>query len=179
MSLRFGVLALLSGGDANGYQLKGAFEHQTGGLWSINNGQVYTTLDRLERDGLVRAAKTHDDTSRPFAITAAGRAELMAWFAQPVASADVPARDELITKVLIAIETGGVDAQAVISGQRAALIGALQAHRRRREVNTTDLSAQLAADAVVVKIEAELRWLDLCDERLRASRPKASERRRR
>jgi DNA-binding PadR family transcriptional regulator len=167
MSIRHGILGLLSRESMHGYQLKTAFEHHTGGVWSLNIGQVYTTLDRLLRDGLVQEEPSEDEGRRPYSITAEGRAELEAWFRGSAANADAPARDELLTKVLIAIAAEDVDVRAVIDDQRAALLGVLQAHRSRRQsVGNGDLAAQLAFDALVVKIEAELRWLDLCEDRL-------------
>jgi DNA-binding PadR family transcriptional regulator len=58
MSVRFGLLALLAEQPAHGYRLKTAFEQRTGGSWALNIGQVYTTLQRLERDGLARPAES-------------------------------------------------------------------------------------------------------------------------
>jgi DNA-binding PadR family transcriptional regulator len=56
MSIRHGLLALLEEGPRYGYQLKSEFESRTGSTWPLNVGQVYTTLGRLERDGLVSPA---------------------------------------------------------------------------------------------------------------------------
>ena len=103
MAVREGLLALLTEGPSHGYQLKTAFEAATGGAWTLNVGQVYTTLDRLQRDGLV----TSDDADgqKRYAITAAGREELGGWWStSPVDTP--PPRDELVLKVLFAIEDG-------------------------------------------------------------------------
>ena len=56
MSIRHGLLALLAQEPMYGAQLRSEFESRTGGTWPLNVGQVYTTLSRLERDGLVEAA---------------------------------------------------------------------------------------------------------------------------
>src|SRR6266508_2292763 len=80
MSVKHGLLALLERGPMYGYQLRVAFEESTGGTWPLNIGQVYTTLSRLERDGLVRPLPENDAGQRPYRITDAGRADLAVWF---------------------------------------------------------------------------------------------------
>ena len=103
MAVREGLLALLDDGRRHGYQLKTDFEQATGGVWPLNVGQVYTTLERLERDGLVAVAE--DNGQKSYELTADGREELGAWWtAVPVD--DPPPRDELMLKVLMAIEHG-------------------------------------------------------------------------
>jgi DNA-binding PadR family transcriptional regulator len=169
MAVREGLLALLDDEPRYGYQLKTGFEDATGGVWPLNVGQVYTTLDRLVRDGLVVV----DDASgapaqKTYAITAAGREELGAWW-QTVPSDDPPPRDELMLKVLMSIEHGPAHALDVITHHRSALTALLQRHRReRRSVNGDGeaLAASLVTDALVVRAEADLRWLDLCESRL-------------
>src|SRR5829696_9581100 len=86
MSVRFGLLALLDEAPSHGYNLKTAFERRTGGSWALNIGQVYTTIQRLERDGLVESAGTPsiDDDRREYRITPAGREQLATWFDHPV-----------------------------------------------------------------------------------------------
>jgi DNA-binding PadR family transcriptional regulator len=91
----------------HGYQLRAAFEESTGGTWPLNVGQVYTTLSRLERDGLVRPLPANDAGQRPYEITAAGRKDLEAWFATPISRTDRP-RDELAIKLALALTTPGV-----------------------------------------------------------------------
>src|ERR1019366_5328163 len=104
MSIRYGLLALLADAPTHGYQLKTAFERRTGGSWALNIGQVYTTLQRLERDGLVEAAD-------------AGRVQLDAWFATPVVP-EGPTRDELMIKVLLAVAATDVDVTTILQRQR-------------------------------------------------------------
>ena len=55
MSVRHALLALLSEGPKYGLQLREEFEARTGEIWPLNVGQVYSTLQRLERDGLVES----------------------------------------------------------------------------------------------------------------------------
>lgn len=169
MAVREGLLALLDEEPRYGYQLKIGFEEATGGVWPLNVGQVYTTLDRLVRDGLV----TVDDAAgapaqKTYAITAAGREELGAWW-QAVPAEDPPPRDELMLKILMSIEHGRTHALDVITRHRSALTALLQHHRHERRSAGGDgeaLAAALVTDALVVRAEADLRWLDLCEARL-------------
>jgi len=169
MAVREGLLALLDDGPRHGYQLKTTFEQATGGAWPLNVGQVYTTLDRLERDGFVAVtAGEHDGApgQKAYTLTAAGREELGAWW-QTVPSDDPPPRDELMIKMLLAIENGRGHALDILTRHRTALTALLQQRRRERRTAPESLAAALVTDALVVRAEADLRWLDLCESRLR------------
>jgi DNA-binding PadR family transcriptional regulator len=167
VAVREGLLALLREGPRHGYQLKADFEAATGGVWPLNVGQVYTTLDRLERDGLVSVREA--EAQKTYGITAAGSEALGQWW-EAVPVDEPPPRDELMLKVLLAIEHGPAHALTVITRQRSALLALLQQHRRaapRRARNDVQaLAAALVTDALVVRAEADLRWLDLCESRL-------------
>jgi DNA-binding PadR family transcriptional regulator len=182
VSVRLGLLALLDQADMYGYQLKAEYEVRTGGVWPLNIGQVYSTLDRLERDHLVATVEhpADDDGSagrreqKYYAITRAGRDALAEWF-EATAGDEPPPRDELLAKVLLALAGGRDQALAVVTRQRTALTGALAARRRQvrdqrpaaRDRNAPpDLASELVADALVTRAEADLRWLDLCEARL-------------
>lgn len=171
MSVRFGLLALLDEAPRHGYNLKTAFERRTGGSWLLNIGQVYTTIQRLERDGFVEAIESQaaDDDRREFRITSTGRAELAGWFDNPVV-AEAPARDELTIKVLLAVAAGDVDVTALLQRQRRASIEQLQAYTRRKAQADPerDLSFLILLDALIFRTEAEVRWLDACDARIRS-----------
>lgn len=172
MAVREGLLALLQDGPRHGYQLKTAFEAATGGAWALNVGQVYTTLDRLGRDGLVTVDGT--DGQKRYSITAAGREALGAWW-EAGRFDEPPPRDELLLKVLLAVEDGPDHALEVITRHRTALTGLLQERRRaqrssRAASSGDDLPAACVADALAVRAEADLRWLDLCEARLARAR---------
>ena len=84
MSVRHALLALLSEGPKYGLQLRQEFEARTGEVWPLNVGQVYTTLQRLERDGLVESDDTAEEgPQKGFHITAEGEAELTEWLRTP------------------------------------------------------------------------------------------------
>lgn len=175
MPIRHGLLALLERGPRHGYQLRGEFESATGASWPLNIGQVYTTLSRLERDGLVEAASDGDgdgngDGRVTYRITSAGRAEMGAWFAAPLAREKRP-RDELAIKLAMALATPGVDAQRVIQGQRTATLGALRELTRLKTQadETTDAARLLTNELLIFQAEAEVRWLDHCEAQLATS----------
>lgn len=173
MSIRYGLLALLERGPRYGYQLRAEFEDSTGGTWPLNIGQVYTTLNRLERDGMVRALPEGEGGQRPYEITDAGRADLTLWFATPLSRADRP-RDELSIKLALAITTPGVDVRSVVQTQRTATMRALQEYTRLKRADA-ELPWLLVLDAMIYQSEAELRWLDHCESalvRYRAPAPK-------
>lgn len=164
MAVREGLLALLIPGERYGYQLKTEFESATGGVWSLNVGQVYTTLDRLHRDGLVDFAES--DGQKLYHITAAGRQELGNWW-HALPSDDPPPRDELMLKVLMAIERDRSHGLTVITEQRTAIHRLLQLQRRRRnDDGHSSVAASLVHDSIVVRAEADLRWLDICEAKL-------------
>jgi DNA-binding PadR family transcriptional regulator len=167
MSVRYGLLSLLAEAPAHGYQLKTAFERRTGGSWAINIGQVYSTLQRLERDGLVAALPSEGDRN-DYRITPAGNEALGSWFATPIV-AEAPPRDELTIKVLLAVAAGDVDVTDLLQGQRRASIEQLQAYTKRKAQAdpAADVPFLILLDALIFRVEAEIRWLDACEARIR------------
>ncbi|WP_030236327.1 PadR family transcriptional regulator [Streptomyces sp. NRRL S-350] len=184
MSIRHGLLALLDQGPRYGYQLRTEFEARTGATWPLNVGQVYTTLSRLERDGLVEPAGEDEDGHQFYAVTDAGRSELRSWFDTPVPRTSPP-RDELAIKLAMAVTVPGVDVSAVVQGQRRHSIKALQDYTRLKgralagapqpgdadrpgtvPATSNDLAWLLVLDQLIFQTEAEIRWLDHCETRL-------------
>lgn len=171
MSVRQGLLALLADGPMYGYQLRGEFEARTGATWPLNVGQVYSTLGRLERDGLVEGAGSDEEGRVSYRITERGRSELTAWFASPVDRA-APPRDELAIKLAMAVTVPGVDVRAVVAKQRAATVRALQDYTRLKAqlpplpATAAELSWQLVLESLIFDADAEVRWLDHCEARL-------------
>jgi DNA-binding PadR family transcriptional regulator len=168
MSIRQGILAMLAEGPRYGYQLRVDFEERTGATWPLNIGQVYTTLSRLERDRLVVALETTEDAHRRYALTDQGRAELAAWFATPVHREDRP-RDELAIKLAMAADLPEANLHAVVQAQRTDTMRALQDYTRLRRAHDDDadgLAWPIVLDSLIFTTEAEIRWLDACEERL-------------
>lgn len=169
MSVRHSLLAILAEHPTHGYGLKSSFEKSTAGAWPLNVGQVYTTLARLSRDGLVEAEGLDSGPRQTWRITAAGRALLSEWYASPVVE-DPPARDELAIKVLLAVAADGGDVGAILQRQRTATMERLQQYTRLKIAADPEreLPWLLLLDALILKAEAELKWLDLCEARLRS-----------
>lgn len=170
MSIRLGLLALLQGGPRYGYQLRAEFEQLTGAAWPLNIGQVYTTLDRLERDGLAERDGDDGEGRVLYSLTEAGREAAQEWLTSPLARA-VPPRNELAIKVALALSLPGVDAAKVIQTQRAASMKVLQEHTRARldaaaAARPGDGAALLVLDSLIFAAEAEVRWLDHCEARM-------------
>jgi DNA-binding PadR family transcriptional regulator len=171
MTVREGLLALLQEGPRHGYQLKTEFEAATGGVWPLNVGQVYTTLDRLERDGMVRiTAAAAQPGQKVYEITHDGAQELGAWW-EAVPADEPPPRDELMLKVLMAIERGNAHGLRVVTRQRTELLSLLQRKRRERSAmgDAGGMAASLVTEALLARAEADLRWLDRCEAALVAS----------
>ena len=145
-----------------GYQLRTEFERATGSTWPLNVGQVYTTLTRLERDGLVDPRGEDDDGRVRYAITDDGAAELAKWFESPVTSADRP-RDELAIKLALAVTVPGVDVRGVVQRQRNATVAHLQELTRLKRATADDLPWSLVIESMRYQAEAEVRWLDHCE----------------
>ncbi|MCU1548476.1 MAG: PadR family transcriptional regulator [Arthrobacter sp.] len=170
MSIRHSLLALLQDRPRYGYQLRVEFEDRTGSSWPLNIGQVYTTLDRLERDGFVRNQGGDGAGHVIYSITASGQDEVGAWFASPTARTNPP-RNELAIKLALALTLPGIDVAAIIQGQRAVSVRALQDYTKSRrdtaaQQRPADTARLLVLDSLVFQTEAEVRWLDLCEARL-------------
>ena len=139
MSVRHALLALLSEGPKYGLQLRHEFELGTGDVWPLNVGQVYTTLQRLERDGLVASTDDEDERlQKRYRITPAGSGELATWLRTPPDTSPPP-RDELVIKVLVALRAGSVQ----ISISRRQWHGRVRTERRGQAASTLGTSAGL------------------------------------
>src|SRR2546430_5419177 len=113
MSVRHALLALLSEGPKYGLQLREEFEARTGEVWPLNVGQVYTTLQRLGRDGVVESdGDGQEGPQKGFRVTAAGAEELGEGLRLPAGIRPAP-RDEPVVKGAVARRGPGPDAAGV------------------------------------------------------------------
>jgi DNA-binding PadR family transcriptional regulator len=167
MSIRHSLLALLSEGPKYGFQLRQEFESSTGEVWPLNVGQVYTTLQRLERDGLALSDDVEEDErQKNYRITETGSEELAHWLRTPPDLSEPP-RDELVIKVLVASRLPGVDVYDVIQLHRRYIVQLMQQWTRLKEDESHfDLAFALAVDAELFRLDAVVRWLDGADGRL-------------
>jgi len=178
VSVRHALLALLSEGPKYGLRLREEFEAGTGEVWPLNIGQVYTTLQRLERDGLVESdGDERDSPQKRFRITTEGEHELAAWLRTPPDMSSPP-RDELVIKVLVALHVPGIDVHEVIQAHRRYLVELMQQWTRIKDEADRDLALGLAVDAELFRLEATVRWLDAADGRIQraAAEPPARSR---
>ncbi|MBH0024002.1 PadR family transcriptional regulator [Salinibacterium sp. SWN248] len=170
MSIRHSLLSILAQGPCYGYQLRSEFDRRTGSTWPLNVGQIYNTLDRLVRDGLVTKTSAPVDSGPDatqqtyYTITDAGKIEAEHWLNSPVDSYSV-SRDELAIKLAIAVTLPDVDAHTVIEHQRQATRGAIDALSLTVEVredarDASQFAEQLVTDSLCAHAEAELLWLD-------------------
>jgi DNA-binding PadR family transcriptional regulator len=185
MSIRHAMLALLSEGPKYGLRLREEFEARTGEVWPLNVGQVYTTLQRLERDGLIAPAPSpssaststsssgsgaggdDDGTQKLYIITDDGTAELARWLRTPP-DLSSPPRDELVMKILVALRVPGTDVRDVIQAHRRYLVELMQRWTRIKEDDAEeDLSMSLAVDAELFRLDSVVRWLDAAEARIR------------
>jgi len=170
MSVKYGLLALLSRRSMHGYEMRRELESELGPEWAVNYGQIYTTLERLVRDGLVVQSETVVSGDAPdrklHTVTPSGRTELHRWFLSPMESAD-PGRDGLHAKILLAL-TGDVPVEKVIQAERKGnlrRIGQLTGIKESLDPEL-ELASVLQMDMAILKTEAVLRWLDIAEAKI-------------
>ncbi len=162
MSVRNALLALVAQQPAGVYRLKQMFEEQTCGAWPLNIGQVYQTMQRLERDGQVisHAETNAGRDSEVFELTDVGREVLAAWWSTPVPR-EHPERDELVMKLAVAAADPTVDVEAMIQTQRRSTLGSLRdVTRLKASADEGELAWKLILERHIFDLEAELNWLD-------------------
>ncbi|MBE0447127.1 MAG: PadR family transcriptional regulator [Actinobacteria bacterium] len=171
MSVKYGILAILSRRPFYGYELKQEIEMELGVNWSVNYGQIYTTLDRLERGGFVILSGTVVVSDAPdrklYTITPAGRDELNKWFLSPLTKIE-NLRDEFYAKVILSL-TSSIPTEDVLQIQRKAELQKLHelTNLKERADQAIELPWILQLDLAILHTEATLRWLNMCEARLR------------
>ena len=167
MSIQHAMLGLLSGQPQFGLALQQQFESSTGNIWPLNVGQVYTTLQRLERDGFVVSEEGETKRAQKnYQLTSQGHAELLRWLQTPSES-EPPPRDELMIKVLVAMQTAVIDVHDLIQTHRRQLIEMMQRYTHiKATAAEDDIALSLVVDAQIFRLEGLVRWLDSADTRL-------------
>jgi DNA-binding PadR family transcriptional regulator len=166
MSATMVLLGLLDRGPGHGYELKVAHDHWFPSAKPLAFGQVYASLARLERDGLVEAVETQQEAGPErtvYALTEAGRAAVREWLTEPEAPATYAA-DELVRKTVTALRLG-IDQQRFLDRQATAhmeLMRTLTLERNRAQ----EPGARIALDHRIVHLDADLRWLEETRERV-------------
>lgn len=165
MSVAHTLLGLLEGGPRHGYELKRTYDARFGQGRPLPYGQVYATLSRLLRDGLIEVAgvETGDGPDRKrYAITAAGITDIDGWLRAPE-KPEPYLQNTLYTKVVLALLSGR-SAVDVLDTQRAEHLRAMRVLTRRKAEG--DLADTLICDHALFHLEADLRWLELTAARL-------------
>ncbi|HEY0496072.1 MAG TPA: PadR family transcriptional regulator [Kutzneria sp.] len=165
MSIGLTLLGLLETGPRHGYDLKRAYDEHFGQDRPLHYGQVYSTLSRLLRDGLVEVdgVEAGEGPERKrYAITASGVTDVRDWLVTPERP-EPYLHSTLYTKVVLALMSGR-SASEVLDVQRAAHLETMRALTRRKL--TGDLADQLICDHALFHLEADLRWLELTAARL-------------
>jgi DNA-binding PadR family transcriptional regulator len=163
------LLALLAKEPAHGYELKLALEATFGQAYpSPNIGQIYVTLKRLEQDGLVCSqdvAQATRPNKRVYDLTPAGREALRAWVEEP---SDGPRiRDEFFIKLILAPMAGLADRMALMNAQRRHYLGLMRKLTDlQADADPTDPAARLLIEGAVLHLQADLLWLERCQEEL-------------
>ena len=167
MSVPHALLALLSEGPKYGLRLQNEFESRTGEVWPLNVGQVYTTLQRLERDGLVESDDEGERSQKRYRITSTGERDLADWLRTPPELVPPP-RDELVIKVLVALQVPGTDVHEILQAHRRHVIEVMQRYTRiKAAAGEDDVALVLVTDAELFRLESIVRWLDAADVRLK------------
>ena len=165
MSIGHALLGLLEKGPRHGYDLKRAYDERFGHDRPLHYGQVYSTLSRLLRNGLVQVDGTEaggGPERKRYAITEAGVTDIDGWLGTPE-KPEPYLQNTLYAKVVLAL-TSGRSAQGVLDSQRAEHLRLMRALTRRKAAG--DLADQLVCDHALFHLEADLRWLELTAARL-------------
>lgn len=164
--MRHAVLALLADRPAHGYEIKRGLEERFGSIVApLNAGQVYTTLQRLQRDDLVTddaVAQSGRPDKRVYRLTDAGRNALEEWLGVP--SAPTRLRDDFFMKLVFAQSMGLADPAELIARQRAAYLRSLGELERVLADGGADGTTALVVEGAALHLEADLKWLDRCEE---------------
>jgi DNA-binding PadR family transcriptional regulator len=158
------LLALLAKEASHGYQLRARLALALGPLAEVlNGGQVYVTLNRLEKAGLVRSERV-GQTDRPdrkvYELTGAGRQRVAEWLSDT--SWPKPAPAEFHLKLVAASAAGLADPVGIVDRQRRELLGGLRGAQRAALAEPDGSVAALLLEGVVLRVQADLRWLEEC-----------------
>ena len=166
--MRLLLLALLAKEPAHGYELKARLEQTFGEAYpSPNFGQVYLTLQRLERSGLVRSqnvVQSARPNKRVYELTPAGRDAVATWAAEP---SDGPrVWDDFFMKLILAPQAGAADPLSLINQQRRHYLRLMRSLSGIAEETSGNKTAELLIEGAMLHLHADLEWLERCQEAL-------------
>lgn len=167
--MRFALLALLAKGQAHGYELKQALESRLGAAYpQLNIGQIYVTLSRLEKAGLIRGQDVEQSgrpNKRTYELTPAGHEAVAGWLDE---TSDEPrVRDEFFMKLALAQVTGMADPVGLINKQRRHYLNLMRSMSRLASDDQQDNPfPRLLVEGAMLHLQADLDWLEKCQEEL-------------
>jgi DNA-binding PadR family transcriptional regulator len=175
MSVKYAMLGILAEKDLHGYEIKSSFDEKVGDFWSLNYGQIYTTLDRLEKDDLVthdRQAQDKRPDRKIYSITRKGKKELEEWLSTPVNRVRA-LRDEFFIKLVFMDKNDPAPVIDLIEKQKALYLKQMNhltyqkvALKKKARDNDT-FTTELLMDAGLFHAEADIRWLTLCESKIK------------
>jgi DNA-binding PadR family transcriptional regulator len=175
VSIKYALLGILAEKDMHGYELKSRFDEKVGAFWSLNFGQIYSTLDRLEKENLVfhdREIQERRPDRKVFSITEPGRAELATWLSTPVSKVRA-LRDEFFIKLVFLDKSNPEPVMELIKKQKALHFKQMNQHTRKKlavkkeQQSLEDLTTELLLDAGLFHAEADIKWLTLCETKIK------------
>ena len=175
MSFRHAILGLLSHGPVPGYDLKSCFVRDLVPSDRLNIGQVYTTLDRLRRDGFVghqKIAQSERPDKKVYHLTPAGRNELREWLETPTAL-ELDLRNETYLKLMTARRLDWASPDQVISTEKRACMTRLhemQLARIAADHDGSPVQTRMLLELALLRLEAFAKWLDRCETLLKEER---------
>jgi DNA-binding PadR family transcriptional regulator len=160
------VLAMLTKEPSHGYQLRTRLQQALGPAGdTMNAGQIYVTLSRLEKAGLVTCEQAAGLPDRPdrkvYALTAAGQQRVTGWIAD--VSWPGPGLAEFHLKLIAAAGARLADPLAIIDAQRRELLRRLRDAQRAAMAEPESSDAGLLLEGIVLRLQADLRWLEACE----------------
>src|SRR5512132_2131233 len=160
------VLALLAKEPSHGYELRARLGHALGPLGeAMNPGQIYVTLTRLEKAGLVVAERTPGAADRPdrkvYGLTPDGQQRVAEWLAE--VTWPKPDLAEFHLKLVAAGAAGLADPLSIVDAQRRELLRRLRDAQRAAMAEPDRSDAALLLEGIVLRLQADLRWLEACE----------------
>lgn len=177
MSIKYAMLGMLAEKDLHGYELKNIFDEKIGDFWSLNFGQIYSTLDRLEKEDLVshnRQIQERRPDRKIYHITPKGREDLERWLSTPVNKVRA-LRDEFFIKLVFMDKKNPAPLLELIEKQKALYLKQMSQLTRqkmtlKKNANNLDiLVSELLMDASLSHAEADIKWLGLCEMKIKAA----------
>ena len=159
------VLAMLAKEPSHGYELRGRLRVALGPLGAaMNDGQIYVALTRLEKAGLVTSERAVESADRKvYALAPAGQERVAEWLAE--VSWPKPDLAEFHLKLVAAAAAGLADPLMIVDAQRRELLRRLRDAQRAAMAEQDDSDAALLLEGVVLRLQADLRWLEACEQK--------------